>query len=420
MINAAKLNSISDDLFKYKSANTQDKVIKVCSADGKNVLNLDRDDIIVNGRYATLEHFGKIANMDKDAPIKFNSTLKHYGNYQKKVMQNTVLYCAALANKAVGLEPYTNINDVANDVNLYRNPIFWHALAYISQEVITPLFPAVIPAATERLVNWNRARLGETKLVSIKSNDFFLFDDDSWGSVSSKPYQYLYKDMIALTPKPYTAKTKIKWYQDIIDGEAGEYYAAFMRGAYNKMYAIMLARFNKAMANEKYIPAENKWDSFTPQNWTDAIMAAEALNGVPRNQLAAMGSLSALSKILPTVGTPAVAAGIQGQIGVEWVRNGFLANVFGVDLIETGLAVVPGTQNYKPKYIGLSDNGQDKIFIFAKNGYSLMEGAIAEGSPITITFTPEETADMTIDISETIIFDIQPAFSQKVMEILVD
>ena len=149
-------------------------------------------------------------------------------------------------------------------------------------------------------------------------------------------------------------------------------------------------------------------------------MAAEALNGVPRNQLAAMGSLSALSKILPTVGTPAVAAGIQGQIGVEWVRNGFLANVFGVDLIETGLAVVPGTQNYKPKYIGLSDNGQDKIFIFAKNGYSLMEGAIAEGSPITITFTPEETADMTIDISETIIFDIQPAFSQKVMEISVD
>ncbi len=49
-----------------------------------------------------------------------------------------------------------------------------------------------------------------------------------------------------------------------------------------------------------------------------------------------------------------------------------------------------------------------------------MEGAIAEGSPITITFTPEETADMTIDISETIIFDIQPAFSQKVMEISVD
>ena len=48
-----------------------------------------------------------------------------------------------------------------------------------------------------------------------------------------------------------------------------------------------------------------------------------------------------------------------------------------------------------------------------------MVGAIAEGSPITITFSPEETADMTINISETLVFDIAPAFSSKIVKISV-
>lgn len=418
-MNALKLNSISNEVFSYKSADNTDKVIKVCSADGATTRKFNRDEIIAGGRLATVEYFGRIANMDKDAVVKYNSRVKNYGSFQKNVWEDTVLYCAALANKSVGKEPYTNMKQVEADRGMYNNPIFWRALAYISQEVITPLYPSVIPAATERLINWNYARLGETKLIDIESNDFFVFDDDSWGSVSSKPYQYLYKDQIAVTPKPYTAKCKIKWYQDVIDGEAGRYYAAFMRGAYNKMYAIMLQRFKKAIANTKYMPAGLTWDSFTPENWTNAIMIAEAVNGVRRDQLMAMGSLSALSKIVPTVGTPAVAAGIQGEIGVEWVRNGFLANVFGVDLVETGLAVVPGTQNYNPKFISLDDATSENIYIFAKIGYAPMEGAIAEGSPITITFTPEETADMTINISETLVFDIAPAFSSKIIKLAV-
>ena len=136
------------------------------------------------------------------------------------------------------------MEQVSADRSLYKNETFWKALAYISQEVITPLFPEVIPSATERLIDWGaNTRLGESRIVEIESNDFFVFDDDSWGSVSSKPYQYLYKAQIAITPKPYTAKTKIKWYQDIVGGEAGRYFAAFMRGAYSKMYAVMISKF---------------------------------------------------------------------------------------------------------------------------------------------------------------------------------
>lgn len=416
-MNALRLNSISNDIFSYKSSDNTDKKIKVCSADGQHVRELNRDKIVAIGRLATLEYFGKLANADPNNIVKYNSR----GEVdQKKVWEDTVLYCAAVAMKGLDRKPYSSMDEVAADLKLYKNDAFWNTLAYISQDVIQPLYPAVIAAGTDRLIDWRgNGRLGVTDLIDIESNDFFLFDDDSWGSVSSKPYQYLYKSQIAITPKPYTAKCKIKWYQDIVGGEAGRYYAAFMRGAYSKMQAMMLSKFKKAVGNTNYIPAGLTFDSYSASNWNQAVMMAAAINGVDRSQLMALGTLMGLSNILPTVGTPAAVAGIQGQIGVEWVRNGFLGNVAGVDLIETGLAVVPGTQNYNPKFISLDDATSENIYIMAKIGYAPMVGKIAEGSPITITFTPEETADMTINISETLVLDIQPAFSQKIVKMAI-
>lgn len=411
-MNAQRLNSVSNEIFSFKR--NAENTVKLNT--GKSI---NRDEIVSMGKLATLEFFGKVSDADKNNIVKYNSRLQNNGDFQRSVWVDTVLYCAALANKSVGKEPYTTMAEVDADRGLYNNSVFWNTLAYISQEVITPLYPEVIPAATERLVDWRKGRFGETKLIDIESNDFFVFDDDSWGSVSSKPYQYLYKSQIAITPKPFTAKCKIKWYQDIVDGEAGRYYAAFMRGAYNKMYAIMLERFKAAVASTKYLPTGLTFDSYSASNWNQAVMMAAALNGVDRTRLMAMGTLSALSNVVPTVGTPAIAAGIQGMIGEEWVRNGFLANVAGVDLYETGLAVVPGTQNYNPQFIGLDDATSENIYIMARLGYAPMIGAIADGSPITITFTPKETADMTIDIAETIVFDIAAAFSSKIVKLAV-
>ena len=416
-MNALKLNSISNDIFSFKSTNNENKVMKLCAEDGSTIRELNRDKIVAAGRLATLEYFGAIANADSKNTIKYNS---RGAVDQKKIWEDTVLYCASVAMKGLDRKPYTTMDEVGADLKLYKNEAFWNTLAYISQDVIQPLYPAVIPAATERLIDWRaNGRLGVTDLIDIESNDFFVFDDDSWGSVSSKPYQYLYKSQIAITPKPYTAKTKIKWYQDIVGGEAGRYYAAFMRGAYNKMYAMMLSKFKAAVGNTQYIPAGLTFDSYSAQNWNQAVMMAAAINGVRRDQLMAMGTLMGLSNVLPTVGTPAAVAGIQGMIGDEWVRNGFLGNVAGVDLVETGLAVVPGTQNYNPKFISLDDATSENIYIMAKIGYAPMIGKIAEGSPITIDFTPRETADMTIDIAETLVLDIAPAFSQKIVKMAI-
>lgn len=412
-MNAQKLNALSNDLFTVDKTKVND-VIKVNS--GSRELN--RNKIIAASRLATTEYLGRLCNADKTNLVKYTEKVSNYGEFQHSVMEDVVLYCASFANRQIGKEPYSTLDEVRADRSLAFNPTFLRALAAFSEEVVTPLFPAAMDAGVDRLVEWSDVRLGETKIISIESNDFFIYDDDSWGSVSSKPYQHLYKDQVAITPKPHTAKAKIKWYQDIVGGEAGRYFAAFLRGAYNKIYAITLEKFRGAISNSKYASSVLTVDSYSAANWNLAIMKASALNGVKRNQLMALGTLTALSNVLPTVGTDGAVAGIQGMIGDEWVRNGFLGNVAGVDLVEYGLAVVPGTQNYDPKFLSLDGSLENEnIYILPRVGYAPMFGAKAIGSPITITFKPEETADMTLNISETLVFDIQPAFSQKIVKI---
>lgn len=418
---ALRLNSLKSELFTYDKNKATDVIRLNANGDNDSERVLNRDQIIAACRLATVEYLGRQVNSNSNATEKYTSRLngKSYGDFQKNTMADVVLFCANAARRAACAPMYTNIDQVKMDRTLYTNAVFYNALVTLASEVITPLYPAAMDIATNRLITWDTTPFGQSKVIDIKSNDFFVFQDDSWGAVSSKPYNYLYRDQVVLTPKPYSAKAKIKWYQDVVSGDAGDYFAAMLLGARSKMYAITIEQFKAAIANTKYMPSGFTLDSYSAENWNKAIMQASAVNGVSRNQLMAYGTLAGLSNILPTVGTPAAAAGIQGMIGEEWVRNGFLANVAGVDLVEAGLAVVPGTQNYNPQFISLDDADQENVYIFSKLGYAPMAGAIMEGTPIDIVYTPEQTADMSIDIAMTITCDVKPVFSSKVFKIEV-
>ena len=126
----------------------------------------------------------------------------------------------------------------------------------------------------------------------------------------------------------------------------------------------------------------------------------------------AFGNIGVLSNILPTDGTGAAAVGLQYGLGEEWFRKGYLPNASGVQLIEVMPAVVPGTQNSTIDLIGTGDN----LFVAAKAGYGYAPiiGGYYEGSPITLTLTPSETADFTIDINVQAMFDVKELFASKV------
>lgn len=413
-MNARNLNRLPKETFSFNKVNGQS--VKVNNANG-TTRELNRSELVGLGKMAFCERVGQIINTDKNAVEKYNSRVKDYGTFSKNVWEDTILFCANKSRERLFKPLLNSMSEVSKDAELYNDTYFYALLSSIATEVVSPLLPAVMEDTMDRLVDWQTVGLGEQRIIDIQSNDFFVFDDSSYGASASKPRQYLYKGQVALQAKQYTAHASIKWTSDILNGDAGNFYLAFARGAMSKMNAITVETYKKAVGNTKYIPAEFTIDSFSKDNWIKAITRCAAINGVSRNNLAAIGSLEALSKVAIEYGENNLV-GFDGASGAKWLENGYFTNVMGVDLIEVGLTVVPGTQNFDPKFISLDDASNKNIYLMAKAARAPMAGVI-ECSPVSIRLTPSETADRTIDIVETLSFAIKPIFASKVYKIAV-
>lgn len=395
-----KLNNLSKDIFAVNSGRDE-KVGKI-----------SRDQLIASGRLCATEYFGNAIGGSK-----FESRLSEFGgNYEqlsKSHMEKKLIFCAAKAYAAVGRPAPENADQVRNDMSLAKDPIFLRTMAAIDQEVVAPLFYSVISDLGGVMLNLRTAPVGRTTEITVLSNEAFLWEDSAPGSGRSVTTQYLYNDTITLTPKMYGTKTNIKWFQLVAtDGgmDAGWYYAAIMRGLWSKITALYTKALLNAAGNTQYVPSYLAFNSYSSANWAAATTAVAAANGVRREQLMAFGAYSSLQQILPS-GTSSDAALTYG-LGNEWLRNGFIAMVGRVPLYEIMPTMVPGSVN---TYGGLIDL-DDKVFITARVGQSLapIYGVVAEGWPITMEYTPSQTADFSIDINAAALMDFKAVFGAKV------
>lgn len=400
-----KLNSIPTNVFL--ADDIQDTELKTNSS------SISRKDIVSTGRLVACEYFGRKL---KGYEPKTNGLQDKDGkeislaDLDKAHKEKKLLFCATMANKAVGKEAPTSIKDI--DASYAKDKTFVSTMAAIDKDVLDPLFFAILDDVGMGLMQWTPASLGSTTEIEIKSNDAFFFEDSSWGSGRSTSKNYLYAQSVFVTPEMYSCNATIKWYQDIVNGEAGRYYAAIMSGMWNKIYAILIANLKQAVSNG-YIPAGLTAATYTTPNYITITDKVAAANGVRVDELVAIGTRSALSNLLPVDGQGGAIVGLQYGLGEKWTTNGFLPNVAGVDALAISPVIVPGTQNNELLTI---DTGND-IFILAKGGYAPMRGVYAEGSPITLTATPSDTADFTIDINVGAMFKIVPLFASKVGKI---
>lgn len=303
-----------------------------------------------------------------------------------------------------------------------RDPQFWRVLGAIEREVISPLFFAVLSDVGAGLMQIETVPLGGTKEITVRSNDVFLFEDGAWGTGKSMTKNQLYARTITLTPKPYTSVARIKFYRDIVNGDAGWYYASIYNGMYSKMYAKEMGLLKATVGDvtstsysNKYIPSGLIAPNYTTNNWINITEKVAAANGVSVYDLMAIGTRAALNNVVPVDGTGGAILGLQYGLGQEWFRNGYLANVGGVDLFPVSAAVVPGTQNSTLDTIDTGNN----IYIMARGGFKPIYAAVPEGMPITLVATPDAgdangTADFTIDINVTAAFDFAPVFASKI------
>lgn len=403
-----KLNSLPASVFDASS--TTDVRVKTNS--GKEIC---RKDIIATGRLVACEYVGKTLNKNNLVTDKYVSRLNEnldYATLSAAHQEKKLLFCAAQANKISGMDAPKDAAEVKRNAAYAKDPVFLRTMAAIDREILEPIFFAVIDSVGMGLMNWRPAELGRSTEIEVRSNDVFLFEDSAWGSGRSTSKNYLYAKSVFVTPRMFSCNATIKWYQDVVNGDAGRYYAAIMNGMYNKIYAKMLRGLKTAVAEGSYIPSGLTATTYSTQNWITITDLVAAANGISVDNLMAIGTRSALSNLLPVDANGGAITGLQYGLGEQWFTNGYLPKAAGVDLMPVSPVIVPGTQNSTLDTIDTGNN----IYVFGKGGYGYapMEGVYAEGSPITLTATPSETADFTIDINVGAMFDIVPVFASKV------
>lgn len=420
-----RLNSVSQVLLN--KVDTQDTVLKVNNGD--KVVSLSRNSIVLSGRRVAMEYMGTYVN-STNSKEKYVSRLNgmtdskgnqvDYATLSKAHTEKKLLFCAAKVCAATGETPPATFDDFKrNHARFATDRDFLKVLAAIDRDVLEPIYFDVLNDVGMGLMQWEAIPFGGTKEIVIKSNDVFVIEDSAWGSGKSTTKNYLYAKSLTLNPTMYSCNATIKWYQDVVTGDAGRYYAAIINGLYSKIYAKLIRTLNAAIdTTTGNIPAGLTADTYDTQNWLTITDKLAAANGVRVDNLMAIGTRSALSHLLPVDGQGGAIVGLQYGLGKEWFENGFLPNAGGVDLFPVSPVIVPGTQNSTLDTIDTGDN----IFVLAKAGlgYAPMYGGYYEGTPITLTATPggyansQGTADFTIDINFGATMDIKPVFASKV------
>lgn len=412
MAKILKLASLDPKLVNYKGSdflrcaadNTADYVI------GSGEDKLSRDEIVATGRACAAEYLHRCMSGKKSENNKVLGA--DYNTLSAAHSRKKLLFCAAMAYAAIGKAAPQSVEQVKADNSLYKDPIFLRALSAIDTEVVSPMLYDVFTDLGGSMLKMDRIPLGRTKEVNINSNDVFLWEDTAWGSSHSTTKNYLYPDTVTMNPRPFTSNGTIKWFQMIAADEgmdAGWYYAAIIRGMWSKITALYTGALTDAASIARYVPQYLRFDSYSSANWAAATQAVAVANGVRRENLMAFGEYSALQAVLPN-GTPSDAA-LTYQLGEEWMKNGFVSMVGRVPLYEVLPALVPGTVNTTGQMFGLGDN----IYITARVGDDLapVYAAIAEGSPITIEYSPSVTANFVIDINMTALMDVKAIFAGR-------
>lgn len=408
---ALRINSIPKDVFAYR-VNEDDQKIGT----GKNAIS--RNKIIASGRLCTVETLGSALGT-KDKPYK--SRINEFGGdlaaFGKAHMDQKLIFCAARAYESMGMSAPESADQVRDPNNtIWKDPVFLRTMAAIDKEIIAPLLYDVIGDLNGMILDMEQVNMGSTKELVIQSAEAFIWEDGAVGASHSASRNYLYNDVVTLTPKAYHCAGRIKWYQDVVNDDgrgAGRYYLAIIRGLQNKISAITAQAFKSAVAqNSGLVPPYLYFQGYSSANWAAAREAVMAANGFQNpGALMGVGRITPLKAVIPS-GT-AVDAALTYGLGNEWMKSGFVSMADGVPLYEVLPAMVPGTSATTGDLIGLPN---DQLYVMARSGYGRapIQGVIARGWPIDLTYTAEQTADFEIYINMTTLMDIKPAFASRI------
>lgn len=373
----------------------------------------ERSNLVACGRMLMKEANGRaVKAVNTGCDFTGDLDNEKYARLNQRTKEKILLFCAKKGAVLDGREAPADFAEFTRRSRDYmRNQAFIATLAGIVTDIIRPMLPYVTSNALGRLAQMVNVPLGRTYEINVQSNDFFVWQDSSWGASRSVPENTLHPAVITLNPKPISCETTVKWYQLVgNDADFGVWLNALTAGLYNKITALWYSTLNAAAANTRYTPSYLQFNSFTSANLNLAVEALMAANNVDASQLMIFGRRPVLATMLPT--STAADAALTYGLGQEWMRNGYLGVIQGVPVFEMRNAMLPGQVNTAGNMV-MSD-GNAYITARLGDGYAPVYIGIEDGTPITLELNPRETADMTLNVNMTTSIDVKPVFANKI------
>lgn len=175
----------------------------------------ERSNLIAAGRIVMREANGRAMKLLKNGS-EFTGSFddEKYAKYSQNTKKSILLFCAKRGSVLDGREAPDSYDEfVTRSHDYYTNQAFIKTLSGIVTDIVRPMVPYVLNNALGRLAQMVNVPLGKTAEIDVTSNDFFVWQDTSWGASRSVPENTLYTATITLNPKPISGEATAKWYQ---------------------------------------------------------------------------------------------------------------------------------------------------------------------------------------------------------------
>lgn len=292
------------------------------------------------------------------------------------------------------------------DGSIVSNQTFLATLADITSEIVAPMLPAVTSSFTGMLAQvYPGIERGKTKLITVKSNDIFQFDDAAYGAASNPP-QRLYSNTVSLNPTLKTASATVNLFEYIANNvDLGDFFASIANGWLAYITGYTVKAFTEISKNADYFPSVLNQQTYSEQNFSIVANAVKKANGGMKT--VCVGDNMALSRVYPDITT--YGSFMSGSFGEEWAKIGYVSSFKGVPLYEINNPVVPGTQNTTISSV-IPETELYFISIGAQKPIAIGMGA----DKMLTTITPDRTANESFIVNAGISADVKPIMGSKV------
>ena len=401
------MNSINPGVFNVSAAETQGDNARAALVGAGRMLAYEY------ARKGTLAMRAALGN--KDNEIASVLSAEKYKETNDKFQAAHLLYAAKQADKLLGKKGPESFEEFKRNGNqYYRNEMFLRVLAGIYTDIINPILPRVFSEAVSIFADVYEVGFGETRQITIGSNDIVVFQDDAHGAYRSKPRNTFYSKDYTLNPQPKTALVAMKWIQLVgTNVDFGQFFANIAAGMYAKTMGMWNAAMTAAISDTSLVPS-NLSVTFDTQNWVKLANRLAAVNNTSISNIMAIGSYPALAQVLPQDVTGStnvnMDAAIATLLGADYVRAGYLGEYMAIRLMPLQDVIIPGTQNTTVSTM-LSDS---TIYMMAGNGRRPMAIGYNSDVPITLEVDPSKAGDMELAINLTTALDLVAIFSDHI------